>query len=100
MEKRPKWSHETQTQKQQWGLGRGHVVPIPLSSKCAASELDSKHFSREMGPNFGTDRGKGDPVFGEDPVGRQSRVEVGGFGRVSHGGWDQDGHSECVERAA
>lgn len=68
------------------------MVPIPLNSKCAASELDSKHFSQEMGPIFGTDGGKGDPVFGEDPVGRESRVEVGGFGRGSDWGWDQDRH--------
>ena len=68
------------------------MVPIPLNSKCAASELDRKHFSQEMGPNFGTDWGKSDPVFGEDPVGQESRVEVGGFGRGSDWGWDQDCH--------
>lgn len=45
-----------------------------------------------MGPNFGTDWGKSDPVFGEDPVGQESRVEVGGFGRGSDWGWDQDCH--------
>ena len=63
-----------------------------MNSKCAASELDRKHFSQEMGPNFGTDWGKSDPVFGEDPVGQESRVEVEGFGRGSDWGWDQDCH--------
>ena len=53
-----------------------------------------------MGPNFGTDGGEGDPVFWEDAAGRQSRVEVGGLGRVSPWGWDQGCHRECVERAA
>ena len=53
-----------------------------------------------MGPNFGTDGDKGDPVSGEEPAGRQSRVKVGGLGRVSPWGWDQGCHREGVERPA